>query len=106
MGMGVHQNALNPSAFGRNPELVVDPSKRTFLRAAGLLVAGMMLPRAYGDQQVTATSGSGQKIIVVIVGGVRRAETFSREGLENIPPISPPISSRSRSSTRTHATKE
>ncbi len=33
----------------------------------------------------TATGGSGQKIIVVIVGGVRRAETFSREGLENIP---------------------
>jgi hypothetical protein len=85
MGMGVRQNALNPSDSGRDPELVVDSSKRTFLRAAGLLVAGMMLPRAYGDQQITATSGSGQKIIVVIVGGMRRAETFSPEGLENIP---------------------
>jgi hypothetical protein len=85
MGIGVRQNALNPSAFGRDPELVVDPSKRTFLRAAGLLAAGMMLPRAYGDQKVTTTSGSGRKIIVVIVGGVRRAETFSPEGLENIP---------------------
>src|SRR5580704_273529 len=85
MGMGVRQNALNPSVLGCNPELVVDPSKRTFLRAAGLLVADMLLPRAYGGQQVAATSGSGQKIIVVIVGGVRRAETFSPEGLENIP---------------------
>jgi hypothetical protein len=85
MGMGVRQNALNPSVLGCNPELVVDPSKRTFLRAAGLLVADMLLPRAYGGQQVAATSGSGQKIIVVIVGGVRRAETFSHGGLENIP---------------------
>jgi hypothetical protein len=85
MGMGVRQNALNPSVFGRDPELVADPSKRNFLRAAGLLVAGMMLPQAHAHKKVIATAGSGQKIIVVIVGGVRRAETFSREGLENIP---------------------
>ena len=83
--MGVRQNPLDPSVFSRDPELVVDPSKRTFLRAAGLLVAGMMLPQAHADEKAFATTGSGQKIIVVIVGGVRRTETFSREGLENIP---------------------
>ena len=64
---------------------IVDQSKRTFLRASGLLVAGMMLPFARADEATRAVAGSGHKIIVVIVGGVRRAETFSREGLENIP---------------------
>jgi hypothetical protein len=85
MGIGVRQNASKPPAFDPDPGFVVDPSKRTFLRAAGMLVAGMMLPRAHADEKAIATAGSGQKIIVVIVGGVRRAETFSREGLENIP---------------------
>ena len=85
MGMGVRQNASDPFALGRDSELVVDISKRTFLRAAGLLVAGMMLPRARADENAIAADRSGQKIIVVIVGGVRRTETFSREGLENIP---------------------
>ena len=85
MEMGVRQNASDPFALGRDSELGVDPSKRTFLRAAGLLVAGMMLPRAHADEKAIAACGSGQKIIVVIVGGVRRTETFSREGLENIP---------------------
>jgi hypothetical protein len=33
-------------------------------------------------------AGSGQKVVVVIFGGVRRAETFSPEGLENIPHLS------------------
>jgi hypothetical protein len=85
MGMGVRQNASNPSAFGRDLELMVDSSRRTFLRAAVLLAAGMMLPQAHADEKAIASSGSSQKIIVVIVGGVRRTETFSREGLENIP---------------------
>jgi hypothetical protein len=83
MGMGVRQDA--PHAFGPDPELVLDVSKRTFLRAAGLLVAGMMVPQAHADERALASGGSAGKIIVVIVGGVRRAETFSREGLENIP---------------------
>jgi hypothetical protein len=85
MGMSVRQRVPDPPAFGRDSKLVADPSKRTFLRAAGLLVAGMMLPQAHANEKAIATAGSGQKIIVVIVGGVRRAETFSREGLENIP---------------------
>jgi hypothetical protein len=70
-----------------DPQVLVDLSKRTFLQAAGLLVAGMMFPRARADQAPPA-SGSAPKVIVVIIGGVRRAETFAREGLENIPHLS------------------
>jgi hypothetical protein len=69
------------------PEFLIDPSKRTFLRAAGLVVAGMILPQARAHER-SAAAGSGRKVIVVIIGGVRRAETFSREGLENIPHLS------------------
>jgi hypothetical protein len=66
------------------PEFLIDRSKRTFLRAAGLLVAGMILPQARADER-SAAAGSDHKVIVVIIGGVRRAETFSRDGVENIP---------------------
>src|SRR3974390_46312 len=78
-----------PGDSMRDPDLqvLVDPSKRTFLHAAGLLVAGMMFPRAHADQAQSA-AGSAPKVIVVIIGGVRRPETFSREGLENIPHLS------------------
>jgi hypothetical protein len=70
------------------PDFLIDPSKRTFLRAAGLLVAGLILPQARADEKSAVASGSGHKVIVVIIGGVRRAETFSREGIENIPHLS------------------
>jgi hypothetical protein len=68
-----------------DPASLVDESRRMFLRAAGLLIAGSMLPQARADERQRAASDSGHKILVVIIGGVRRAETFSREGLENIP---------------------
>jgi hypothetical protein len=71
-----------------DPEFLVDASKRTFLRAAGLLAAGMILPQVRAEERVSAGAGSHHKVIVVIIGGVRRAETFSREGLENIPRLS------------------
>jgi hypothetical protein len=71
-----------------DPESLVDVSKRTFLRAAGLLIAGRMLPQLRADESPQAVSGSGQKVVVVIIGGMRRAETFSPEGLENIPHLS------------------
>ena len=32
-------------------ELVADPSKRTFLRAAGLLIAGLMAPQGRAHQE-------------------------------------------------------
>ena len=62
----------------------MDLSKRRFLRAAGLSVAGSLLPRLSAGQRVN-TRGPGQKIILTIFGGVRKQETFSPEGLDNIP---------------------
>lgn len=68
---------------------LADVSKRNFLRGAGLLAAGALLPQMdlAAMQGRRALPGSDHKVIVVIVGGVRRAETFSREGLANIPHI-------------------
>ncbi|MGB9487873.1 MAG: hypothetical protein WCD04_17405 [Terriglobia bacterium] len=66
-------------------ESLADPSKRTFLRAAGLLIAGLMAPQARAHQSLHGAADPGQKVVVVIPGGVRRAETFSPEGLVNIP---------------------
>ncbi|MBZ5668710.1 MAG: hypothetical protein LAO04_03160 [Acidobacteriia bacterium] len=66
-------------------ELLADPSKRTFLRAAGLLVAGLVAPQVGARQSLPGAVGPGQKVVVVIPGGVRHAESFSPEGLVNIP---------------------
>ena len=68
-----------------NPNSIIDGSKRTFLQAVSLLAAGMLLPktRAYG--MAPAAAGSGHKIILVVIGGVRRTETFAHDGLENVP---------------------
>jgi hypothetical protein len=63
----------------------VDESRRNFLHAAGLLVAGFLMPQTLAEQSAQATSAADQKVILVVIGGVRRAESFSREGLENIP---------------------
>lgn len=72
--------------MGRDIEFLRDPAKRNFLRAAGLLVAGSILPQLGAEQsRGEMPPGSGHKVIVAIIGGVRRAETFSKEGLENIP---------------------
>ncbi len=70
-------------------EAAVDRSRRDFLRAATALLVGLNLPQtslAGGGQH--GAGGSGQRVVVVIFGGVRRAETFSPEGLENIPHLS------------------
>src|SRR5258708_7214263 len=86
MVMDFRQSApLDPG----NPaqDILLDSSRRTFLRAAGLLVAGMMLPHANAEEKRAAT-GPDHKVILVVIGGVRRAETFSRDGLENIPHLS------------------
>jgi hypothetical protein len=71
-----------------DPYFLLDESKRAFLRAAGLLVAGMMLPKAHAGESEPASERASEKVIVAIIGGVRRSETFSREGLENIPHLS------------------
>ncbi len=51
--------------------------------------SGLNLPQtsfAGGGQH--GVGGSGQRVVMVIFGGVRRAETFSAEGLQNIPHLS------------------
>jgi hypothetical protein len=77
--------ALIGSLDDYSSEFLIDESRRRFLCGAGLLVAGMMMPQARADDRQRAGANSGHKVVVVIIGGVRRAETFSREGLSNIP---------------------
>lgn len=83
------------SMWASGPDFLVDEPKRTFLRAAGLLVAGLVLPQSRADENSRTGIGSGHKVILVIVGGIRRAETFSRDGLENIPHLSADLLPRS-----------
>ena len=79
------ETALIGSPGDPSTEFLSDESRRRFLCGAGLLVAGMMMPRARADERHLAGTDSDHKVLVVIIGGVRRAETFSREGLSNIP---------------------
>ena len=65
-----------------------DLSKRAFLRAAGLLVGDHVLRQKLAGPQGRTTKTPGQKVVVVIFGGVRFQETFSPDGLENIPHLS------------------
>ncbi|HUV69983.1 MAG TPA: hypothetical protein VMW15_10005 [Terracidiphilus sp.] len=87
------ENELCPGAE-MGSELVVDPgsledpSKRRFLHAAGMLMAGSLVPRARADEGKRRPAGSGQKVVLVVVGAVRRDETFSRAGVANIPHLS------------------
>jgi hypothetical protein len=69
-------------------ESLADPSKRTFLRAAGLLVAGLIAPQGRARPSLQGSTDIGHKVVVLIFGGVRRAETFSPDGLVNIPHLS------------------
>jgi hypothetical protein len=80
--------ALMGSLEGAASDSVSDESRRRFLCGAGLLAAGMMLPQMRAEEKQSVRAGSGHKVLVVIIGGVRRAETFSPEGQENIPHLS------------------
>jgi hypothetical protein len=68
-----------------DPASLLAPSRRTFLRAATLLMAGRMIPQMHAQQTTPTSEGSGHKVVVVVIGGVRRDETFSAEGRANIP---------------------
>jgi len=81
-------DAQNGTRLAGDFGLLADPSKRTFLRAAGLLVAGLIAPQGRAHQTLSSAAGPGHKLVVVIFGGVRRAETFSSEGIVNIPRLS------------------
>ena len=60
-----------------------------------MLMAGLLLPTARAGQGPRVQAGSGHKIVVVIVGGVRRDETFSPQGMVNIPHLSADLLPRS-----------
>lgn len=53
-----------------------------------MLAAGMLAPALAGEESVRPAPASGHKVVLVVVGGVRRDETFSPDGLENIPHLS------------------
>ena len=78
-----------------SPGLMQGGSRRSFLQAAGMLMAGMILPKGHAQTIPRTLSGTGHKVIVVVIGGVRRAETFSPEGVENIPHLSSDMLPRS-----------
>ena len=84
MGISADQNAWRGESIG-NSDALLDPSRRAFLRGAGLLMAGTILREAGAAGEPGTLAASGDKTILVVVGGVRRAETFSRDGLANIP---------------------
>ncbi|MBZ5544681.1 MAG: hypothetical protein LAO07_13525, partial [Acidobacteriia bacterium] len=63
----------------------MDLSKRVFLRAAGLLLARIILSRPLCGRGTSRKCADGCKVIVVIFGGVRDQETFSPAGRANIP---------------------
>jgi hypothetical protein len=59
-------------------------SRRRFLSAAGLLIAGTLLPeaRATSNRDVARPTN---KVVMAIIGGIRKAESFSPQGLQYIP---------------------
>jgi len=78
-----------PRLISDGPEASIDRSKREFLRASAALLVGLNLPQtSFAGGGRHGAGGSGQRVVVVIFGGVRRAETFSADGLENIPHLS------------------
>ncbi len=64
--------------------LQAEVSRRRFLSAAGLFIAGSMLPEALAAPDRQA-AGSRSKVVIAIIGGIRRSESFSPEGLQYIP---------------------
>lgn len=78
-----------------DPASIIDGSRRTFLRAASLLAAGALLPQARAFGGARQIGGPGHKVILVVIGGVRRSDTFAHEGLENIPHLAYDLMPRS-----------
>ena len=60
-------------------------SKRQFLRVAGLAIADRVVPRWLWARPAEPSNTPRKVIIVTFGGGVRYAETFSPEGVRNIP---------------------
>ncbi len=88
MNSGLIPDTSLEAFLATNPEFIQDGSRRRFLSVAGMLMAGLILPKGHAEVIPRAVAGTGHKIVVAVIGGVRRAETFSPEGLENIPHLS------------------
>jgi hypothetical protein len=66
----------------------MDASRRNLLKAAAILLVDQWASsrcRAFADGPSGNSGNNERKVIVVACGGIRRAETFSATGLENIP---------------------
>ncbi len=83
------------SNFVVDPGSLADPSKRRFLHAAGMLMAGMLVTGARADEKARQAAGTGHKVVVAVLGGMRRDESFSAEGVANIPHLSADLLPRS-----------
>lgn len=66
----------------------VDTARRNLLKAAGLLVADLLIEKPLRGIEPSLAVSPGNKVILLISGGVRFAETFSPEGIVNIPNLS------------------
>jgi hypothetical protein len=84
MENGLPGNAGSHARVSGGNDLLADASRRRFLGAAGLLIAEAMLPEARAARN-REVAGSGHKVVVAIIGGIRRAESFAPEGLQYIP---------------------
>jgi len=63
-------------------------SKRRFVQLAGLTIANRILPNWLWARPFSPPEDFGRKVIIVTFGGgVRYSETFSPEGLKNIPQL-------------------
>ncbi len=72
-----------------------DISKRNFLKAATMLAAGSLVAQHSRVFAEPASATSGNKVVLLLSGGVRRQETFSTEGVANIPNLSGKLLSQS-----------
>ncbi len=76
----------------------MDASRRDLLKAAAILLVGqwaLSRGRAFAMESSSAAGKDERKVIVVACGGIRRAESFSKTGLGNIPHLSRDLLPRS-----------
>ncbi|MDR3777131.1 MAG: hypothetical protein P4K97_09565 [Terracidiphilus sp.] len=64
---------------------MMDASRRNLLKAAAILMVDHMASTRRSAFAAEPAADSGRKVIIVACGGVRRAETFSASGFQNIP---------------------